>query len=83
MNSSQKAKRFVASASLLAMGLVIGFSAAQLGTAVAGSAELQEVTTASYTAGAPALDEQIPQGAFVDVAEGHNRLSSSSRPSTR
>ena len=69
MNSSQKAKRFVASASLLAMGLVIGFSAAQLGTAVAGSAELQEVTTASYTAGAPALDEQIPQGAFVDVAE--------------
>ncbi len=69
MNSSYRAKRFVASASLLAMGLVIGFGAAQIGTAVAGSAEPQEVSTASYTAAAPALDEQIPQGAFVDVAE--------------
>ncbi len=69
MNSSHKAKRIMASTGLLAMGLVLGFGAAQLGTAVAGSAELQEVTTASYAAGAPALDEQIPQGAFVEVAE--------------
>ena len=69
MNSSRNAKRFMASTGLLAMGLVLGFGAAQLGTAVAGSAELQEVTTASYAAGAPALDEQIPQGAFVEVAQ--------------
>jgi len=69
VNSSHRAKRLVASTGLLAMGLVIGFGAAQLGTAVAGSTTAQEVTTASYTAAAPALDEQIPQGAFVEVAE--------------
>ena len=69
MNSSHRAKRLVASTGLLAMGLVIGFGAAQVGTAVAGSATVQEITTASYKAAAPALDEQIPQGAFVEVAE--------------
>ena len=69
MNSSHKAKRLMTSTGLLAMGLVVGFGAAQLGTAVAGSATVQEVTAASYTAAAPALDAQIPQGAFVDVAE--------------
>jgi len=69
VNSSHRAKRLVASTGLLAMGLVIGFGAAQVGTAVAGSATVQEITTASYKAAAPALDEQIPQGAFVEVAE--------------
>jgi len=69
VNSSHKAKRLMTSTGLLAMGLVVGFGAAQLGTAVAGSATVQEVTAASYTAAAPALDAQIPQGAFVDVAE--------------
>jgi serine protease Do len=61
--------RFISAAGMLALGLVLGFGAAQLGTAVAGSATTQEVTPASYAATAPSLDEQIPQGTFVEVAE--------------
>jgi serine protease Do len=67
--SSFKKNRFLSATGLLALGLVLGFGAAQLGTAAAGSATIQEVTPASYSAAAPALDEQIPQGAFVEVAE--------------
>ena len=63
---SKKGQRFFASAGLLALGLVAGVMIANAGSAVAGAG--QEARPAVNAPGA-ALDEVIPQGAFVRVAE--------------
>ena len=61
-----KGQRLLTSASLVALGLIVGFMITQLGSAVAGTG--QQARPAVLT-DAPALDEVIPQGAFVRVAE--------------
>ncbi|HEX9700415.1 MAG TPA: trypsin-like peptidase domain-containing protein [Acidobacteriota bacterium] len=63
---SKKGRRFFASASLVALGLLAGAMITQLGSAVAGPG--QQVSPAVGNA-APALDEWIPQRVFVRVAE--------------
>ncbi|MFQ5742530.1 MAG: trypsin-like peptidase domain-containing protein [Acidobacteriota bacterium] len=71
MDSRSRKKRLAASASFLALGLVLGFGISQLGSAAAGlpeGAAIQQVTPASRSA-APALAQAIPQGTFVQVAQ--------------
>ncbi len=63
---SKKGQRFFASASLVALGLIAGVMISQLGSAVAVTGQQARPAVNS---GAPALDEAIPQGAFVRVAE--------------
>ncbi|MCH7826052.1 MAG: hypothetical protein IH849_14735, partial [Acidobacteria bacterium] len=62
---SKKGQRFFASASLVALGLIAGALITQLGSAVAVTGPQARPAANS---GAPALDEAIPQGAFVRVA---------------
>jgi serine protease Do len=63
-------RRLLTSAALLALGLAAGFTIAQAGSAVALAP--QQARPASHT-DAPGLDEFIPQGAFVRVAEETQR----------
>jgi len=63
---SKKGQRFFASASLVALGLIAGVMITQLGPAVAVAGQQARPAVNSS---APALDEAIPQGAFVRVAK--------------
>ena len=63
---SKQRQRLFASVGLLALGIVTGLLIAQFGPAAAGAA--QQATPAANSP-TPALDEVIPQGAFVRVAE--------------
>jgi len=63
-------RRLLTSAVLLALGLAAGFTIAQAGSAVALAP--QQARPASHS-DAPGLDEFIPQGAFVRVAEETQR----------
>ena len=67
---SKKGQRFFASASLVVVGLIAGVMITQLGSAVAVTGQQARPAVNS---GAPALDEAIPQGAFVRVAEQTQR----------
>ncbi len=63
---SKNGQRFLTSASLIALGLIAGITITQLGSAVAGTGQRAQP---AVNTDAPALDEAIPQGAFVRVAE--------------
>ena len=63
---SKKGQRFFTSASLVVLGLIAGAMITQLGSAVAVSGQQARPAVNS---GVPDLDEAIPQGAFVRVAE--------------
>ena len=59
-------RRFLTTAVVAALGVAIGITIAQVGSAVA--VPPQQTQTTSLT-DAPTLDEYIPQGAFVNVAD--------------
>ena len=63
---SKKGQRFLTSAGLIALGLIGGIMITQLDSA--GALTSQQARPTANT-DAPALDEVIPQGAFVRVAE--------------
>jgi len=65
-----KGQRFLTSAGLVALGVIAGILVAHAGSAVAVTP--QQARPAALT-DAPALDEVIPQGAFVRVAEETQR----------
>ncbi len=64
---SKNGQRFLTSAALVVFGLLAGVMVAQIGSAVAGTG--QQAQRAANTDAPPALQEAIPQGAFVRVAE--------------
>lgn len=67
---NKKGQRFFASAGLVAIGLIAGVMIIQLGSAIAVAGQQARPAVNSS---APRLDEAIPQGAFVRVAEETQR----------
>lgn len=63
-------RRFLTTAMVAALGIAIGIAIAQVGSAVAVPPQQAQNTSLSDT---PALDEYIPQGAFVRVADEAQR----------